>query len=303
MRVTDSVVITREVAGLPRLQARSFATPDEVRTAHRVRFETVGLEDATVGYCTFEPGWRWSTDIGPLMGATSCPIRHLGYSMSGTVRVVMDDGQMLDIGPHTVFDIPPGHDQWVIGDEPWVAVEWGASGRALGAALNEAGTRSLLTVLFTDIVDSTARLQAVGDAAWRDLLAAHNARLREQLNIFRGREVKTTGDGLLAVFDSPTRGAQCAVEIIRSVQTIGLEIRAGLHTGEVELVGDDVRGIAVHTAARILALTAPSEVLVSSTTAGLLEGSGLVLEDAGVHELKGLAGTRQVFRLVVPHPP
>ncbi len=223
--------------------------------------------------------------------------------MSGAVHVVMDDGQTLDIGPDTVFDIPPGHDKWVIGDEPWVAIEWGASGRALGAALHEDGARSLATILFTDIVDSTARLQLVGDAAWRDLLAAHNARLREQLNVFRGREVKTTGDGVLAIFDSPTRAVRCAAEMTRSARAIGLEIRVGLHTGEVELVGDDVRGIAVHTAARVLALAGPDEVLVSSTTNGLLEGSGLVLEDAGAHELKGLAGTRQLFRLVVPRTP
>jgi class 3 adenylate cyclase len=155
-------------------------------------------------------------------------------------------------------------------------------------------------VLFTDIVDSTARLQAIGDAAWRDLLAAHNGRLREQLNVHRGREVKTTGDGLLAIFDSPTRAVQCAAEMTRSVRAIGLEIRVGVHTGEVELVGDDVRGIAVHTAARVLALAGPGEVLVSATTGGLLEGSGLMLIDAGVHELKGLAGPRQVFRLVAP---
>jgi class 3 adenylate cyclase len=285
---------------MPRLQAKSFSRPDEVRTTPKVRFETVGLDDATVGHCTFEPGWRWSTHIGPLMGATSCPIRHLGYSMSGTVRVVMDDGQTLDIGPDTVFDIPPGHDQWVIGDEPWIALEWGASGRALGAALREAGTRTLATVLFTDIVDSTARLQALGDAAWRDLLAAHNERLREQLNVFRGREVKTTGDGLLAVFDSPTRAVRCAAEMARSTRVMGIEIRVGVHTGEVELVGDDVRGIAVHAAARVMTLAAPGEVLVSSTTSGLLEGSGMVLADAGVHEMKGLAGARRVFRLVSP---
>ena len=238
--------------------------------------------------------------MGPLVGSPSCPIRHLGYSMSGAMHVVMDDGQTLDIGPNTVFDIPPGHDKWVTGDEPWVTIEWGASGRALGAALKEAGARSLATVLFTDIVDSTARLQLVGDAAWRDLLAAHNARLREQLNVFRGREVKTTGDGILAVFDSPTRAVQCAAAMTRSTRAIEIEIRVGVHTGEVELVGDDVRGIAVHTAARVLALAGPGEVLVSSTTNGLLEGSGMVLEDAGTHELKGLAGTRQVFRLVVP---
>ncbi len=288
---------------MPRLQAKSFAAPDDVRTMPRVRFETVGLDDATVGHCSFEPGWRWSTDIAPMMGVPSCPIRHLGYSMSGAVHVVMDDGQTLDIGPDTVFDIPPGHDKWVIGDEPWVTIEWGASGRAFGAALQETGARSLATVLFTDIVDSTARLQLIGDAAWHDLLAAHNARLREQLNIYRGREVKTTGDGLLAIFDSPTRAVQCAAAMTRSTQAIGVEIRVGVHTGEVELVGDDVRGIAVHTAARVLALAGANEVLVSSTTGGLLEGSGLVLQDAGVHELKGLSGTRQLFRLVVPPPP
>ncbi len=283
---------------MPRLQAKSFATPDDVRTMPKTRFSTVGLEDATVGHCFFEPGWRWSTDIGPLVGASSCPIRHLGYSMSGSVHVVMDDGQTLDIGPDMVFDIPPAHDKWVLGDEPWVTIEWGASGRALDAALDEGGTRSLATVVFTDIVDSTARLQEIGDAAWRDLLAAHNALLREQLNVFRGREVQTTGDGLLAVFDSPTRAVKCAGAMTEATRSIGIEIRVGVHTGEVELVGDAIRGIAVHTAARVLALAGPSEVLLSSTTAALVEGSGLVVEDAGLHELKGLSGRHQVFRLV-----
>ena len=264
----------------------------------KIRFATVGLDDATVGHCSFEPGWRWSTDIGPMVGVSSCPIRHLGYSMSGRVRVVMDDGQTLDIGPDTVFDIPPGHDKWVLGDEPWVTIEWGASGRALDAALHEDGTRSLVTVVFTDIVGSTTRAQQLGDAAWRDLLAAHNARLREQLNVFRGREVKTTGDGILAVFDSPSRAVECARAMTRTSRSIAIEIRVGVHTGEVEFVGDDVRGIAVHTASRVLALAGPSEVLLSSTTAGLVEGSNIVLEDAGEHQLKGLSGRRHVFRLV-----
>lgn len=282
---------------MPRLQAKSFASPDDVRTLPKVRFETVGLGDAVIGHCRFEPGWRWSEDVGPMMGAASCPIRHLGYTMSGRIHVEMDDGQVMEIGPNTVFDIPPGHDKWVIGDEPWITIEWGASGRALGAALSESATRSLATVLFTDIVDSTARLQQLGDAAWRDLLAAHDARLREALNAHRGREVKTTGDGVLAVFDSPTRAAQCAAEMVRSAATLGLPIRVGLHTGEIETVGDDVRGIAVHTAQRVMALADPGTVLVSATTAGLLEGSTIALEDAGTHELKGLPGQRQLFRM------
>jgi class 3 adenylate cyclase len=111
--------------------------------------------------------------------------------------------------------------------------------------------------------------------------------------------VKTTGDGVLAIFDSPTRAVQCAAAMTRSTRAIGIEIRVGVHTGEIELVGDDVRGIAVHTAARVLALAGANEVLVSATTSGLLEGSGMVLEDAGVHEMKGISGARQVYRLVI----
>ncbi len=288
---------------MPRLQAKTFASPDDVRTMPKVRFATVALDDATVGHCRFEPGWRWSDDLGPAMGATSCPMRHLGYSMSGTIHVVMDDGQTLDIGPDTVFEIPPGHDKWVVGDEAWVTIEWGASGRAVRAALSDVGERSLATVMFTDIVDSTVQLERMGDAAWHDVLAAHNASLREELNVYRGREVKTTGDGILAIFDSATRAVQCAAAMVRSAQALELPIRIGLHTGEVELAGGDVRGIAVHAAARVLALAGPNEVLMSSTTSGLLEGSDLVVEDAGLHELKGLSGLRQVFRLVVKPSP
>jgi len=288
---------------MPRLQAKTFARPDHVQTMPKARVETVGLDEAMIGHCSFEPGWRWSTDIAPMMGTPTCLMRHFGYTMSGAIRVLMDDGETLDIGPDTVFEIPPGHDKWVIGDQPWVTIEWGGTGRAMTAAMHDGGERSLATVMFTDIVDSTATLERIGDAGWHDLLVAHNARLREELNVFRGREVKTTGDGFLAVFDSATRAVRCAAAMTRSARAINLPIRVGLHTGEVEFVGDDVRGIAVHAAARVMSLAGPNEVMVSSTTSGLLEGSDLVLEDAGVHELKGLSGARQVFRLVIPPAP
>jgi class 3 adenylate cyclase len=284
---------------MPRLQAKSFANSD-VRTMPRMRIETVALDEAKVGHCTFEPGWRWSTDVAPLVGTASCPMRHFGYTMSGALRVVMDDGQALEIGPGTVFEIPPGHDKWVIGDEPWVTLDWGATGRAMEAAMQDAGHRSLATVMFTDIVASTATLERVGDAAWHDLLVAHNVRLREELNVFRGREVKTTGDGFLAVFDSATRAVRCAATMIASAQAMGLPIRIGVNTGEIEAVGGDVRGIAVHAAARIVDRAGPNEVLISATTRDLLEGSDLILEEAGPFELKGLAGARQLFRLVTP---
>ena len=283
---------------MPRLQAKRFAAPDQVREMPLVSVKTLVLDDAQVGYCRFEPGWRWSASMGPMLGLASCPIRHLGYTISGSLRVVMDDGQALDIGPDTVFEIPPGHDKWVVGDEPWVTVEWGGSGRAMGEAMQESHGRTLATVLFTDIVDSTVHLREAGDAAWREQLTAHNALLREQLNVYRGREVKTTGDGVLAVFDSPTRAVRAAVAIASACHALGIEIRAGLHTGELEEVGEDIRGIAVHVAARVMALAGPGEVLVTATTADLTEGSGITLEDAGEHALKGLTGTRRVLRVI-----
>jgi class 3 adenylate cyclase len=142
--------------------------------------------------------------------------------------------------------------------------------------------------------------QKMGDTAWHDLLRVHNTRLRDQLNVFRGREVNTTGDGFLAVFDSATRAVRCGAAMSLAARKIGLPIRVGVHTGEVELVSDDARGLAVHAAARVMAFGAPDEVLVSSRTYDLLEGSGLDLEEAGSQELKGLPGARRVFRLVVP---
>jgi hypothetical protein len=123
--------------------------------------------------------------MGPLVGTASCQVRHVGYTVSGALRIVMDGGQALEIGAGSVFEIPPGHDKWVIGDEPWVSLDWGASGRAMEATLEEASNRSLATVMFTDIVASTATLERIGDAAWHDLLVAHNGRLRVELSVFR----------------------------------------------------------------------------------------------------------------------
>jgi class 3 adenylate cyclase len=285
---------------MPRLQAKSFENPDDVRSLPLMRIETVALDEARIGHCRFEAGWRWSTSVGPLMGVASCPIRHVGYSLAGTIHVEMADGQTMEIGPNSVFEIPPGHDKWVVGDEAWVTIDWGASARAMEEAVSEAGNRSLATVMFTDIVASTETLQRIGDAAWRDLLAAHNARLRVELSVYRGREIKTTGDGFLAVFDSATRAVRCAIAMVTAARSLGLSIRVGINTGEIEVVGADVRGIAVHTAARLLGLAGADEVMLSSTTRDLLDGTDIATEDAGVHELKGLSGKRQIFRLAIP---
>jgi class 3 adenylate cyclase len=287
------------MGSMPRLRSRRFATPDELRTFAHGRAEVVTLDESPVGRATYEPGWRWTTDMPAVVGTATCQLHHLGYSISGVMHVVTDDGQELDISPESVYEIPAGHDAWVVGDEPWVTVEW-TSARSFGVAPEGPGERLVATVLFTDIVDSTATMERIGDDAWRDLLSTHNRLLRDELNLFRGREIATTGDGFLAVFDGATRAVRWGVAMARSAEKVGLAIRVGIHTGEVEFVGPDARGLAVHAAARVMSFAGSGQVLVSSTTKDLLEGSGLILEDAGAHELKGLAGERRLFRLAVP---
>jgi class 3 adenylate cyclase len=154
--------------------------------------------------------------------------------------------------------------------------------------------RVLATILFTDIVDSTTRLREVGDRAWTDLLARQRHAVRRELERFRGREVDTAGDGFLATFDGPARAIRCARAAVDAVRELGIELRAGLHTGECELRGDRVAGIAVHTGARVAALAGPSEVLVSATVRDLVSGSGIEFEDRGEHDLKGV-GPRHVY--------
>ncbi len=155
--------------------------------------------------------------------------------------------------------------------------------------------RVLATVLMTDIVGSTTRAESLGDKGWRDLLDAHNTAVRKQFVRFRGHEVKSLGDGFLATFDGPARAIRCAATIAEAVKPLGIEVRAGLHTGEVELLDDDVRGIAVHLAARVSALAGPGEVLVSRTVRDLVAGSGIRFSERGSHTLKGIPEPMQIF--------
>jgi class 3 adenylate cyclase len=153
-----------------------------------------------------------------------------------------------------------------------------------------ADDRVLATVLFTDIVDSTRRAAEMGDRDWRALLDAHDAVVRSQLARYRGREVNTSGDGFLAMFDGPQRAIRCAMAIRDAVQALGSQVRAGLHTGECEVRGDDIGGIGVHIGARVSSLAGANDVLVSSTLRDLVIGSGLEFEDRGAHQLKGVPG-------------
>jgi class 3 adenylate cyclase len=161
--------------------------------------------------------------------------------------------------------------------------------------------RTLATVLFTDIIRSTEKVAEVGDAGWRDLVERHHATVRALLARYRGREIDTAGDGFFASFDGPARAVRCAEAAVEAVKPLGIEIRAGVHTGEVERIGDKVGGIAVSIGARIGALASPSEVLVSQTVKDLVSGSGLVFEDRGEHTLRGVPETWQVFAARLGH--
>jgi len=284
-----------------RLQRRRFSEPSDVRTIPHGRIDVVDLDDTVVGRMTYEPGWRWSIDVQPIAGTDTCQYHHLGVTLSGRLRAQMADGTELELGPGDVFEIPPGHDAWVIGDEPWVSVDFEAM-RTYGRQGDARDERILATMVFTDIVDSTRSAREFGAARWRDLVGEHNRKASAAIDRHRGRLVKTTGDGVLAQFDGAERAVRGAAAIREAAHGLGLEIRAGVHTGEVELTADDVRGIAVHTAARIMAVAESGEILVSATVMDLLDGSGLTFQDAGVHELKGLHGARQLFRLETLQP-
>jgi len=158
--------------------------------------------------------------------------------------------------------------------------------------------RVLTTVLFTDIVASTERAAALGDDAWRELLEAFYAQVREVLQQYRGREINTSGDSFLAAFEGPARAIRCAGAICNAVRALGLEVRCGVHTGECDIIGNDLAGIAVHIGARVAGLAAPGEVLVSQTVRDLVAGSGLVFEECGVRTLKGVPSTWALFRAV-----
>jgi class 3 adenylate cyclase len=281
---------------MARLQQKSLSAPDETRTFPNGKLEIFELDDVVVGRTVFEPGWRWSKDVKDIAGTPSCQYHHLGVVLSGRLHVEMDDGLALEIPPGSAFEIPPGHDAWVVGDEAWITIDM-AGMRSFARPTVGTGERILGSILFTDAVDSTATLARVGDPAWRDLLRRHNELAQFELDRYRGRLIKGTGDGLLALFDGAERAVRAASAIAMGSAAIGLPIRAGIHTGEIERIPGDLRGVAVHMAARVMGLAGPGEVLVSATTRDLLAGSELEFEDRGSHELKGLPGPRQLFAL------
>ena len=281
---------------MPRLQRKSFATPDQVRTFPSGHVDVIRLDEVTIGRFALQPGWRWSKDVKPVVGGRSCQLRHIGYAISGSLLVTMDDGTELVIEGGDGYEIPPGHEVLVLGPEPWESLEF-ASAHTFGLSPEEFGERVLGTVLFSDIVDSTATLSRLGDYAWTSVLHEHNVRIRAAIDRFRGREIETTGDGFLALFDGAAKAVRAAALMDPGMAELGIRVRVGIHTSDVQIVGGHPRGVGVVAAARVAALAGPGEVLVSGTTRDLLDGSGLHLESRGEHELKGLSGPRTIFAL------
>lgn len=275
------------------LQSKNLGTPDETNELPGLTEALVELGDLTVGRHMMEPGWRWSTHIRPQVGGDWCQARHVGVVLSGRFGVRMEDGATREFGPDDVFTVPPGHDGYTIGHEACVTLEW--SGVRAFSRFRGSQGRALATLLFTDLADSTALAQKLGDAAWRDLLSTHFETARGDIDRFGGREVNTTGDGLLATFDGPALALRAAVAIRDAAEREGLAVRAGVHVGEVELVGKDVRGSSVNAAARITERAEANEILLSETTHGLAQASGLAFQDRGTHELKGLPGEWRLF--------
>ena len=240
--------------------------------------------------------WMAGLDLRGMLSAIHVPT--LVLHRTGDRDIPVAAGRdVADRIPGARFVELPGVDAfpWAGDSEPLLAE---VEAFVTGAQATERTDRVLATVLFTDIVGSTEKAVALGDARWKDLLAAHDERAKAEIDRYRGRYVNTTGDGLLATFDGPARAVRCAQAIGEAVTPLGIEIRAGCHTGEIELEGAHVRGIAVHIGARVGASAGPGEVLVSSTVKDLVAGSGLAFEDAGEHELKGVPGSWRLFRVV-----
>jgi len=215
--------------------------------------------------------------------------------VSVQIAVEMDNGESAEFGPGDVMNVPPGHDVWVVGDEPVVVVDVLGNIAALGVPGEH--ERIVTTLLMSDIVDSTLTATTLGDTAWKQVLSEHNRIVRAQIDRFRGREVTTTGDGFVATFASAGGAIRCAVAMRDAVRGLGIEIRIGIHTGEVEVLPDDIGGVAVHAASRIMSLGGASEIIVSSITRGLVEGSDLRFEERGRHKVKGLERPIEVFQL------
>jgi class 3 adenylate cyclase len=276
------------------VRRKSLREPDERVEFPGVVEEYVDIGGYTVARAIQAPGWRWSEQMGPLRGGEWCESHHVGVVLTGGLGADLRDGTRLEWGPDDVYDIPPGHDGYTVGDEPCVMIEW-AGVRTFVGSRGGLGDRVLVSLLFTDLVDSTTTATRIGDVAWHDVLSRHRHTTREQVESFGGRIVEWTGDGLLATFDAPARAIQCAAAILTAARSQDLQIRAGVHVGEVAVEADGLKGVAIHEAARVMAAAGAGQVVVSEITRGLASAAGLGFEDLGSHELKGFPEPQHLF--------
>jgi class 3 adenylate cyclase len=279
---------------LSRVEVRDLRQPEAVITYPLGVSNQVRLAGTVVTRHLLQPGWSWEKHAQPVVGTASCELYHRGVILSGRMGIRTDEGDEVVIEPNQVFDLPPGHVTWVEGDEELVMVDW-AGGAGFDAQPGEGG-RVMATILFTDVVDSTALAQRAGDATWKRTVAMHDDIVRSVIAGFGGREIETAGDSFLIVFDGAERAIRGAFALVDALAAIRVPIRVGIHSGEVETAADHVRGVAVHAAARILALAGAGEVLISGITRDLAEGSiGLSFDSRGRHRLKGLDRDLELF--------
>ena len=279
---------------MPENLVRNFDQPDHRREFSKGSLDLIKVGPLTFGRETLQPGWRWSVDVQPIAGTGRCEFHHVGLQLSGRMICEDREGSQVEIGPGEIYDMPPGHDSWVVGDEPCVQVDF--QGIA-DWALRPAAERVLTTVLFTDIVQSTPLVERLGDAAWRRLLDQFLENTVVVLSERGGTLVSTTGDGVLARFDSPLAAVRAAIGITNAAERLEIQIRAGVHTGEVELSESALTGLAVHIGARVLAEAGPGEIVVTATTHDLTTDAGIAYEPRGSVVLRGVTGARNLYAI------
>jgi class 3 adenylate cyclase len=283
---------------MPEVRRSSLDRPTETVEFEKIAIEEFHIGELSIARTVLQPGYRWHVHTRPIVGGDWCEGRHVGIVLSGRFGVQFRDGSTFEFDTNDIYDVPPGHDTYTIGPESCVQLDWLGMRTFMASRLLGSPHETLATLLLTDLVDSTSRARVLGDRAWLNVLSGHFEVLRSHVARHHGHEVQTTGDGMLATFDGPAAALRCAADARRSTTRDGLQIRAGVHIGEVDLREDSVRGIAVHEVARIMGEAKGDEILVSAVARALASSSQLRFRSAGRRVLKGLPGEWELFAYV-----